>query len=293
MTRDWSVRTNKMNDGHLCADADMQYANLQKVVNSNRTWQLFHSVSFAMKRLSFEGEKKIISDVKYCLRNWISGEKKQHRQENSKFAVLWGWFNASFITKTYFRFNFVPCLTDSDRSSHREYIVCLPTYFIKCIFEQTEKAISKLTFYKFLPPFFSGNNISLFLFSNARGRRMDGQIKTERFVRRWQYSSTELNLYPLFDLRNSDEETESGPEIWGWVAWFGLECPTGFVLKSWLITTLFAKRSEREEQDLATPNRHFGRPVSSSCWFWRKRDRLRRKRCLGRNESPQMQNGNS
>ena len=58
-----------MSDGHLCADADMQYANLQKVANSNIALQLFYSVSFTMKRLSFEGEKKIISDVKYCIRN--------------------------------------------------------------------------------------------------------------------------------------------------------------------------------------------------------------------------------
>ena len=156
------------------------------------------------------------SRKRWCMQE--AGEKTfslTHTTDNSQFAVLWGWFNASFITKTYFRFNFVSCYT-----SHREYIICL-----QCIFNR-RKTISKKTLqiwalFLFLPPFLRMVSIFLsFSFKCERDRRrLDGQIKTERFARRWRYS---YRITDYFFWRNGYEETKSRLEKLGWVARFGL-----------------------------------------------------------------------
>ena len=124
---------------------------------------------------------------------------------HSQFAVLWGWFNASFITKTYFRFNF--CSTKQiarrtgNTSSHALH---------KVTYSTDRRAISKLTHYKF------GEYQYFFQFffpMREGGGGWMGQIKTERsFFRETmaRCSHTELTHYLV--LRNSDEETDTGPE---------------------------------------------------------------------------------
>ena len=124
---------------------------------------------------------------------------------------------------------------------------------------------------------------SIFLFQCERDRRrLDGQIKTERFARRWRYSYR-INDYLIWETATRKRNRD----LKNWVGSRDLDSECGRLGTKMAeirhnLSPNLSLESERGDQDLATRTRTFRSSIS--CWFWRKRDRLRRHFVLGGRE---------